>query len=444
MLRYYQQEAIDCVKDVFNGILVLPTGTGKSHVITGIAEKFENSNILILQPSKEILEQNYGKLAETFSIESVDLFSQKLYTSNDIGIYSASCGSKEIKRITLATIGSIKNYELFEHFDTIIVDECHYINAYGGQYADFINFIKPKRLIGLTATPYRLHSKYGTVWKFLHRTRPKIFEDLAYVYQNKQAFDDGFLVKPTYYEFDYDTSLLQMKGSDYEEESIYQYNVSIGLHDKIVTIANQCQRKHILVFTTSILEAQIISHKLNQAGITSKEVSSKTSKKERVKTLQDFRNGEVKVVVNVGILTTGFDFPELDCIIGARPTMSLGLFYQMIGRGVRPSKAKKDWDYFDLCSNIKTFGKIEEYVIEGQGSKSSIRNSKQYLIKGSDYKSKKAETEGGDFILPFGKFKGEKIRNVNSDYLQYCINNFDHFAYKKIFELEIARRIEDC
>ena len=157
-LRSYQQGAIDCVEDPFNGILVLPTGSGKSVVIAGLAQKY-NEPILILQPSKEILEQNYSKIISF--VENPD----------EVGIFSASLNQKTIKRITLATIGSIKNKEDFSQFKIVIIDECHLVNAKSGMYSRLLKFLSPKMLIGLTATPYRMHvdDYNGVTWKFLHR-----------------------------------------------------------------------------------------------------------------------------------------------------------------------------------------------------------------------------------------------------------------------------------
>lgn len=426
--RHYQTEAVNCVKPFFNGVLVLPTGSGKSVVIAGIARKFPEP-ILILQPSKEILEQNHKKI-----LAFID-------NPEEVGIFSASMGQKDIKRITLATIGSIKDFEAFRHFKIIIQDECHLTNAKGGQYERLFRYNEPRILVGLTATPYRLHTNNnGYSWKFLHRTRPKIFKDIAYVYQNKTAFDEGFLLKPEYYVFDYDTSILTTRGSEYSEESILQLNKSMGLYDKIATIVEKCQRKHILIFTTSIDEAEIISDKLKRAGISSCEISSKNTKKEREKILKDFQSGAIRAVVNVGVLTTGFDFPSLDCVIGARPTMSLALYYQMMGRGVRICEGKDSWDYFDLCGNVKTFGKVETYVIEGTGSNSSIRNSDGYLIRSSAQNKYLEDLPGGDWVVPFGKFKGEKIKEVETNYLKYCLDNFEKFYYSKQFSEELKRR----
>ena len=123
--------------------MVLPTGSGKSLIIADIAARLDG-HTLVFQPSKEILEQNFKKLCS--------------YGILDCSIYSASFNSKEISRITFATIGSVKNHpELFTHFKNIIVDECHLVNPKEGMYKDFFDAVKCK-VLGLTATPYRLSS----------------------------------------------------------------------------------------------------------------------------------------------------------------------------------------------------------------------------------------------------------------------------------------------
>ena len=138
--------------------MVLPTGSGKSLIIADIAARLDG-HTLVFQPSKEILEQNFKKLCS--------------YGILDCSIYSASFNSKEISRITFATIGSVKNHpELFTHFKNIIVDECHLVNPKEGMYKDFFDAVKCK-VLGLTATPYRLSSSrdFGSMLKFITRTK---------------------------------------------------------------------------------------------------------------------------------------------------------------------------------------------------------------------------------------------------------------------------------
>ena len=93
-------------------------------------------------------------------------------------------------------------------------------------------------------------------------------------------------------------------------------------------------------------------------------VSGETPKKERERILNDFKSGEIKIVTNVGVLTTGFDFPELETIVLARPTMSLALYYQMVGRAIRPHPNKQSGWVVDLCQTYKRFGKVESLELK--------------------------------------------------------------------------------
>ena len=260
-LRPYQQEASSRAVDFFtskktkNGIIVLPTGSGKSLVIADIANKL-NDHVLIFQPSKEILEQNFDKLLS--------------YGVIDCSIYSASFNSKQISRITFATIGSVKSKpDLFSHFKYIIIDECHGVNAKGGMYDDFISSVSCK-VLGLTATPYRLHSDNfgGSILKFITRTRPRIFSEVIYHVQISELYNSGFLSKMEYFSIDIvDTNKLKVNstGADYTDKSVQQYYESIGFKDQLKQIIERLMkagRKNILVFTRFIKEAEELSDHL--------------------------------------------------------------------------------------------------------------------------------------------------------------------------------------
>lgn len=193
VLRDYQQKASDAAVAYFkdtkkktNAIMVLPTGSGKSLIIADIANRLDG-HTLVFQPSKEILEQNFKKLCS--------------YGVLDCSIYSASFNSKEISRITFATIGSVKAHsELFLHFRNVIVDECHLVNPKEGMYKDFFGAVKCK-VLGLTATPYRLSSSrdFGSMLKFITRTKPHVFSEVIYHVQVSTLLDMGYLAKLDYY-----------------------------------------------------------------------------------------------------------------------------------------------------------------------------------------------------------------------------------------------------
>lgn len=335
-----------------NGLIVLPTGAGKSLVIANIAYKLD-APVLVFQPSKEILEQNYAKLM------SYDVW--------DAGIFSASFNRREVRKITFATIGSVKNYkDYFRRFRYVIIDECHNVNAEEGMYKDFIQTIRCK-VLGLTATPYRLYSTrfYGSMLRFLTRTNPRIFNDLLYYVQVKTLQQQGFLAPMNYYDLKVvDTSRLALNstGADYTDASVKKHYSEIKFNNTLEGIVRRlltAGRKSVLVFTRFVEEARYLAKTL---GTDAAVVSGDTPKNEREAILADFKAGRLKVVANVGVLTTGFDFPELATVVLARPTMSLALYYQMCGRAIRPYQGKTGW-VVDLCGNFSRFGRVDDLTL---------------------------------------------------------------------------------
>ncbi|MDX8563447.1 DEAD/DEAH box helicase [Elizabethkingia sp. HX WHF] len=358
-LRPYQKEAVNAgveylkSKSKKNAIIILPTGSGKSIVIANILAPLEGKAI-ILQPSKEILEQNFAK-----------------YISNGYkaSVYSASAGQKKIDRITFCTIGSIiSKKHLFEGLEYIIIDECHYVNAHGGMYEEFISAFPRAKVLGLTATPYRLSSdSYGAQLKFLTRTKTKIFHSILYYVQNSELFDEGHLSKLEYYSFNVvDRSMLKVNstGTDFTEQSLRRYYDMIDMPSIIAQYAIRllAKRPNILIFCSLIKEAESVVKKIPGSVL----LTGSTKNNERERILSQFKSGKIKCVVNVGVLTTGFDYPALEVVLIARSTMSLALYYQMVGRAMRTSKetGKKDAWIVDLGGNINFFGKVETMKIE--------------------------------------------------------------------------------
>ena len=453
-LRPYQDHAvaaaIDAIERKKNGILSMPTGSGKSLVIAGIAKALD-ANIVVLQPTKEILDQNYSKLYE--------------FGHRDIAIYSASAGTKKRAQVTFATIGTIiNNPDLFADTQAIVVDECHLVNAKAGQYKNFIERLGVPA-IGLTATPYRMAVTFrGAVVeaKFLHRTKPRIFDHMGYVVQNNDLHRDGYLSKIIYYERDdYDPYAIALNstGLNYNDAALAAYNRLTGLCKKAVDtiVGNYDACRHFLNFVSSIEESKEIEELLHKSGIAVAHVDGTTPKKERERILAEFKSGRLKVVTNVGVLTTGFDFPALDGIVLARPTMSLPLYYQMVGRGVRQIEGKEACRVFDLCRNVERFGQPDRYRIEAEeGEKYRLRSGDRYLtgvnfISGRDLekqrekraatqKAERSAAKTGDAVLPFGKHKGTKLSALPLGYLEWCAENFESGKWKEIFADELARR----
>ena len=375
-LREYQEDMVRIgVHNLKNSdkpfILQAATGAGKSLVIAAICHTLDEP-VLVLQPSKELLEQNYAKL--------------KSYGVEDVSIYSASVGQKEISKYTYATIGSIrKKPEEFAHFKYVILDECHMLNPKSqvvpgtkakkyGMLTKFLKDINCTRVCGLTATPYRNVQKYfyegnnmyyTAHLKMVNRINPFFFKSVKYKIETQDLIDMGYLV-PILYRADKEVNMLDLKinstGADFDMESVEKF-WSDGRIKKMARIIQKidekCQRN--LIFCSSLRQAHTAQRMLHEMGIKAEIVDGKTPTKERTRLVEGFKAGEFKHMINVGVFTTGFDVPELDCIVIARPTMSLALYYQMVGRGVRldPARPDKKLRVYDLAGVVEKLGRVE-------------------------------------------------------------------------------------
>lgn len=374
-LRPYQSDSINVSVDFLkgtakgNGLVILPTGSGKSVVIAKIVEPLEGKTV-VLQPSKEILEQNYEKFSNY----------------GKASIYSASAGEKRIDKVTFCTIGSIINKKhLFKGLKNIIIDECHLVNSDAGMYMEFIKAFPDAKVLGLTATPYRLDQvSTGPQLTFLTRSNPAIFDKVLYYVQNDILFNAGFLAQLEYYNFDViDRSKLEVNssGTDFTQTSLRRYYKSIDMPSRIVKTALTIlsKRKNILIFCSLIEEAKAVQKRIPGSEILTGE--TKTEERERI--LSQFKKGIIKCLINVGVLTTGFDYPGLEAVLMARSTMSLSLYYQIVGRVMRiftyPDGTKKTGWFVDMGGNVNFFGKIEtmQIKVDSEGRFAIWNNGRQ-------------------------------------------------------------------
>lgn len=378
-LRPYQQAASDAAVKFFlddtklhNGLLVCPTGSGKSLVIADIAYRL-NSDVLVFCPSKEILEQNYNKM-KSYGV--------------DCAMYSASVGQKKIAQVTFCTIGSVKNdAEMFSHFRFAMVDEAHYIsNRKSTMYRQFIKQLQCK-VIGLTATPFRLESfcqidratkkpKLETAKSWLQMLtgyKKPFFNEIIYHIQIEELLAKGYLAKVRYFDvkpqgWEQMRLFKNTSGSDFSDKSVCQAYDSTRFNAHLLNVVNRLlnnqktgiRRNGILVFTRFVEEAMELALQIDSCAV----VSGDTPKKEREEILRRFKAGEIRVVVNAQTLTTGFDYPELDTVVMARPTMSLSLYYQIVGRAIRPHPSKREAWFVDLCGNVERFGEVSSLKLK--------------------------------------------------------------------------------
>lgn len=368
-LRDYQQAGVDAAlaylhnkKHKFkrrNGLIVAPTGSGKSLLIASIATQLDGPSI-VFQPSREILTQNAIKLAGY---------------GYPAAVFSASLGRRERGHITLATIGSVVGHpQAFEHVRYMLIDECHQaVNPKGGQYTDFIDGLPDHvRVMGFTATPYRLATNsFGSQLRFLTRTIPRLFNDVVHETPIQHLVANGYWAKLRYHDdrviVKRERLVLNKSGTDYTDGSVQLHFTEIGFVGKLCDRVHwhlQQGRKHVLVFTRFVDEARRLAEQF--PGLAAY-VTADTKDHERDRIVRDFKSGVIQVVANVGIFGIGFDFPELDCVVLGCPSVSLARYYQWCGRVVRPHASKAEGHIDDMVGLVRQFGKVENLWLRPTG-----------------------------------------------------------------------------
>jgi DNA repair protein RadD len=372
VLRPYQQAAVDAVYDYLrahddNPCVVIPTAGGKTPVMATIcrdAVSLWGGRVLILAHVRELLQQAAEKL-------------RAICPEVRFGIYSAGLKRRDTDEpVILAGIQSVykKACEL-DAFDLIIVDEAHLIPPDGeGMYRQFMTearVINPRvRTIGLTATPYRLKS--GMICGPENILNATCFEIGV-----RELIRDGYLcplvTKAGINKADF--GQLHVRAGEFVADEVEQ------LMDQDALVEAACEeivaytqdRHACLLFASGVSHARHIQHALEKLGRECGFVSGETPTAERDELLARFRGDRadglferapLKYLVNVNVLTTGFDAPNVDCVALLRPTMSPGLFYQMVGRGFRLHPGKKDCLVLDFAGNVLRHGPVDQIRVE--------------------------------------------------------------------------------
>ncbi|MEY8200844.1 MAG: DEAD/DEAH box helicase, partial [Colwellia sp.] len=384
-LRDYQQEAVSAVLKHFrktneSAVIVLPTGSGKSLVIAELA-RLAKRKILVLTHVKELVEQNHQKY-ESYGVTA--------------GIYSAGLKLKETQhQVTFASIQSAaRNLDDFnEPYSLIIIDECHRVNlasaelakdkakgeskngskdgikeqsqerASSNQYQQIIEKlmqVNPEvKLLGLTATPYRLGM--GWIYKkhyrgFMRSEEKRPFEHCIYELPLSYLIKRQYLTEPNLIDATiehYDFSSLRANASgEYSSTDINHLlnknpRVTQSIIEQVIELGHK--RQGIMVFAATVEHAKEVFSYL--PAKLSALITGATDNTERDKLIKAFKRKEIKYLVNVSVLTTGFDAPHVDMIAILRPTQSVSLYQQIIGRGLRLSDNKKDCLVIDYTGN---------------------------------------------------------------------------------------------
>lgn len=371
-LRWYQQEAVDSIFDYFerrkgNPLLELPTGSGKSFTQAGIIkraiEQYPQTRFLCLTHVKELIKQNHDALHE---------FDPGMCFRT--GINSAGLRRRDTKsQVLFAGIQSVqKKAKDIGHVDLAIVDEAHLVpHKDGGMYRKFfddLQLINPHlKIIGLTATPYRLNGGLLTTGE------NKLFTSVAYRVDILRMIKEGYLsplvtVKGA---TQYDTQGVAERGgefvlSDLSARLEAEEETTTIACEEMVNLAREQGRKHWLVFCASVEHAHQTREIVQElTGETVEIITGDTEKTKRAHTVDRFKRGELRCLVNVNVLTTGFNAPATDLVCLLRPTQSPGLYVQMLGRGMRTADGKEDALILDYGSNIERHGPINAIKAPG-------------------------------------------------------------------------------
>lgn len=424
-------------------LIVLPTAWGKS-ILTAYVAKETQDKIIVLQPSKELLEQNYIKyltLCGDFDCNA--------------GIYSASFNSRSISRITYATIGSIKNIgATFKKygFTKMLIDEAHlYPREADSMIGKFLADSGITHVLGITATPLKLQRDRDDrgepcsklVMLTSRSSKGNFFRNIIHVSQTSEMVRLGYWSPLKYQVGTFDGSLLIFNSSksEYTEESVQRAYEANDLTSQIRNAITYSGRKHILVFLPSVKEAIDFSKRYPDSAA----VYHDMGKKEREKVISGFKAGKIRIIFNVRVLSTGFDYTGIDCIILGISTASIALYYQIVGRATRIDPGKKDALIVDLGGNFDRFGKVEDIRFErGPSGLWRMFGTNGQLLTGMPIHQigtvntedvRRVEQEAveraarlrGDptMKMPFGKYKDWMVKDIPSHYREWMLANID-------------------
>lgn len=352
VLRQYQTELVEAVWKNLDKHCVasLPTGAGKTACLAELIRRFleyPGTHILLLTHKRELIRQNAAALLEHLPIVC------------DIGIYCAGLRSKQLRQVTVASVQSLAKVKDLPPFEIVLIDEVHLVpHADTGQYRKLFSRLPNARIIGLTATPYRLDGG------LLHEGDEKLFDALVYEAKTSLLINQNWLspirARATSESANLETVHVRM--GDFKNDEMISAMDHVEITNAAVkdVLTHAFDRNSILVFAAGVEHAKHIQQAFEMACKCRVDVvTQETSMRERDKATADFKSKELRILVNVGVYTTGFDAPNVDCIVLLRATKSPGLYVQMIGRGLRKAEGKKDCLLLDYGENVLRHGPLD-------------------------------------------------------------------------------------
>ena len=371
--RWYQGEAADelfgaltAAKNI-NPIAAVVTGGGKSLInamlIERIAQTWPQARVLSLAPSMELIKQN---------VEEARAFWSPAMVAR-LGIYCAGLNMKDrMHQYIFGTPQSVaRQAKRFGPFDFVIVDEAHLFNIdmkTARTIVDALRAANPNvRFVGMTATDFIMKGL-----KAVPLTQCGLFDAKVYDLTSGRNFNrlvrEGYLspvVSPSLRFPQIDTEGVKTKGGDFDEAELARRAMDVTRECVRVALEHAPDRKHFMWFAVNIEHAHMIEQALLDAGESAVVIHGELEKSERVSGVDEYLRKQHRHIVSVAMLTTGFNAPFVDCLVALRPTRSLVLWRQIVGRGLRPYAGKENILVLDAGGNFGRHGAINEEIGAG-------------------------------------------------------------------------------
>jgi DNA repair protein RadD len=362
-LRDYQQEAVTAVFNYLQRggrapLVEVPTGGGKSAILGEIVRRVvgeHGGRVLVATHRKELIAQDERAILNVWPDGR-----------RRVGVYSAGLGRREIRDCVVGGVQSLaRRARELGHVDVVIIDEAHLVSASEGtQYGKLLGALREANpdlvLVGLTATPYRLDQG------LLTQGEGALFKSIVYRTDIKRLIADGYLSPLVTQTGSASINLdnVRTRAGDYVTADLELAADVDEITDKVAQDIADSGRRHVLAFGVSVAHAHRLRNAIQMSGLSCETVVGDTP--DRADILERFKRGELNAIASCDVLTTGFDAPLVDCVALVRPTQSVALYVQMVGRGSRVAPGKGDAIILDYGGNIARHGPIDAVAIKSQ------------------------------------------------------------------------------
>jgi DNA repair protein RadD len=365
-LRPYQREALDALYSYWadgggNGLLVLPTGAGKSLVLASLVkellDQYPAMRIAVVTHSRELIVQNFGEIL-------------KIWPAAPVGIYSAGVGRRDARaKVLFCGVQSVfAKAGIIGPFDLLIVDEAHLIpRSSATMYGKFLRDLREQtpdmRIVGLTATPYRLDSGR------LDEGDAAMFDDIVFDANVVDLIDQGYLAPLVSRAgaSQIDTSHVHTRAGDFVQSELEAAAMKVVREAVAELVALGHDRRAWLAFCSGVAHAEAVAAEIRSHGIEAQSVDGSMPKQERDRLISAFRAGKIRCLTSVNVLSIGFNVPHVDLVALMRPTKSTGLYVQQVGRGFRIAPGKTDALILDYAGVVRRHGPVDAVVGENSG-----------------------------------------------------------------------------